>query len=101
MQRITLVAMLLLGGRIAAAQSPVLASVERFEWRTDCYEGNCSNVALWYTGTTCNPACEIMTDYCGVMYQSRQPSPEAVTRTIAPVTAMPPWVKTTAAAMMR
>ena len=33
--------------------------------------------------------------------QVGQPRPEAVTRTIAPVTAMPPWVRMTAAAMAR
>src|SRR6476646_1794451 len=36
--------------------------------------------------------------HCG---QVGQPRPEAVTRTIAPVTAMPPWLRMTAAAMMR
>ena len=36
--------------------------------------------------------------HCG---QVGQPSPEAVTRTMAPVTAMPPWVRMTAAATMR
>ena len=36
--------------------------------------------------------------HCG---QVGQPSPDAVTRTIAPVTAMPPWVRMTAAAMIR
>lgn len=36
--------------------------------------------------------------HCG---QVGQPSPEAVTRTTAPVTAMPPWVRMTRAATMR
>ena len=34
--------------------------------------------------------------HCG---QVGQPRPDAVTRTIAPVTAMPPWVRMTAAAI--
>ncbi|COW10809.1 Uncharacterised protein [Mycobacterium tuberculosis] len=36
--------------------------------------------------------------HCG---QVGHPRPEAVTRTIAPVTAMPPWVRMTIAAMTR
>ena len=58
-----------------------------------------NSTAWWIRGTSeTATGVKLPGKHCG---QVGQPSPEAVTRTIAPVTAMPPWVRITAAAMIR
>ncbi len=58
-----------------------------------------NSTAWWIPGTSaCGTGVKLPGKHCG---QVGQPRPDAVTRTMAPVTAMPPWVRTTAAAMSR
>ncbi len=58
-----------------------------------------NSTAWWTRGTSATATgVKLPGKHCG---QVGQPSPEAVTRTIAPVTAMPPWVRMTIAAMTR
>jgi hypothetical protein len=58
-----------------------------------------NSTAWWIRGTAeTATGVKLPGKHCGHV---GQPSPEAVTRTIAPVTAMPPWVTTTRAATMR
>ena len=58
-----------------------------------------NSTAWWMTATSAwGTGVKLPGKHCG---QVGQPSPDAVTRTIAPVTAMPPWVRMTAAAMRR
>ncbi|SHV90701.1 Uncharacterised protein [Mycobacteroides abscessus subsp. abscessus] len=58
-----------------------------------------NSTAWWIRGTSATATgVKLPGKHCG---QVGQPRPEAVTRTTAPVTAMPPWVRITAAAMRR
>ena len=58
-----------------------------------------NSTAWWITGTSATgTGVKLPGKHCG---QVGQPSPDAVTRTMAPVTAMPPWVNTTARATSR
>src|SRR5690349_15647710 len=58
-----------------------------------------NSTAWWMPATSgCGTGVKLPGKHCG---QVGHPSPEAVTRTMAPVTAMPPWVRITQAAMMR
>ena len=56
-----------------------------------------NSTAWWIPGTSaCGTGVKLPGKHCGHV---GQPRPEAVTRTMAPVTAIPPWVRTTAAAI--
>ena len=58
-----------------------------------------NSTAWWMRGTSaCATGVKLPGKHCG---QVGQPRPDAVTRTMAPVTAMPPWVRMTSAAMSR
>ncbi|BBZ07529.1 hypothetical protein MDOR_16980 [Mycolicibacterium doricum] len=58
-----------------------------------------NSTAWWMPGTSaCGIGVKLPGKHCG---QVGQPSPDAVTRTIAPVTEIPPWVRMTATAIAR
>ena len=58
-----------------------------------------NSTAWWIRGTSVTATgVKLPGKHCG---QVGQPRPDAVTRTMAPVTAMPPWLRMTAAAMIR
>ena len=58
-----------------------------------------NSTAWWTRGTSATATgVKLPGKHCG---QVGQPSPDAVTRTIAPVTAIPPWVRMTSAATAR
>ena len=58
-----------------------------------------NSTAWWIRGTSgCATGTKLPGKHCG---QVGQPRPDAVTRTMAPVTAIPPWLRMTSAAISR